>query len=108
MIQIVSRRLLVSGFRGMAIYPFLIMKDESLKNNIQFINHETIHFHQQRELLLILFYIIYSLEYVFRVFQYRNFKKAYFNISFEREAYANQNNPEYLKDRKFWAFTKYF
>lgn len=29
------------------------------------------------------------------------------NISFEREAYTNDNNLEYLKDRKYFAWIKY-
>jgi len=34
-------------------------------------------------------------------------KTAYMNISFEREAYTNDNNLEYLKDRKYFAWIKY-
>ena len=32
---------------------------------------------------------------------------AYRRISFEREAYANENSMNYLKERKFWNFRKY-
>lgn len=108
MIPIVSKKLLMSGYRGMAIYPFIIMKDETLKNDSVFMNHETIHLKQQKELLLVLFYLLYISEYFFRLFQYGGFKKAYRNISFEREAYANEGNMEYLKNRKIWSFVKYY
>ena len=71
------------------------------------INHERIHTAQQRELLFVPFYIIYVLEWLFRLIQYRNRNKAYLNISFEREAYKNGKNLEYLRSRKLFAWLKY-
>ena len=72
------------------------------------INHERIHTAQQREMLFVVFYIVYFLEYLFRLVQYR-FKsfKAYMNISFEREAYANQNDLDYLGHRHWYSWLKY-
>lgn len=46
------------------------------------INHERIHTAQQREFLFIPFYIIYIVEWLFRLIQYRNRHDAYMNISF--------------------------
>ena len=60
------------------------------------INHERIHTAQQRELLFIPFYIVYFIEWLIRLVQYRNWQKAYYNISFEREAYAHGHNLDYL------------
>ncbi len=71
------------------------------------INHERIHTAQQRELLFIPFYILYILEWLFRLIQYRNPHKAYMNISFEREAYSHGHNLDYLKTRKHYSFLKY-
>ncbi len=71
------------------------------------INHERIHTAQQRELLFIPFYIFYVIEWLLRMIQYRNWNKAYRNISFEREAYTNGHNLNYLKDRKLYSFLKY-
>lgn len=67
------------------------------------VNHELIHSAQQKELLWILFYIIYLIEWVIRFCQYGNWHKAYMNISFEKEAYSNGNNLNYLKTRKLYA-----
>lgn len=67
------------------------------------INHELIHSAQQKELLWIMFYIIYLIEWVIRLCQFRNLKKAYYNISFEREAYAHGNNLKYLQTRITYA-----
>lgn len=72
------------------------------------VNHERIHTAQQRELLFILFYLLYVIEWLFRLLQYRNSHKAYLNISFEREAYANGNNLDYLPSRRHYAWLKYF
>lgn len=67
------------------------------------VNHELIHSAQQKELLWIPFYIIYLIEWVIRFCQYGNWHKAYMNISFEKEAYSNGNNLNYLKTRKLYA-----
>ena len=64
------------------------------------INHERIHTAQQRELLFICFYIFYLTEWLIRYFQDGNWHKAYMNISFEKEAYANGQNLDYLQNRK--------
>ena len=71
------------------------------------INHERIHTAQQKELLFIPFYIIYVIEWLVRLAQYRNWRDAYINISFEREAYRNGNNLHYLSCRKRYAWTSY-
>lgn len=72
------------------------------------INHERIHTAQQRELLFIPFYIIYLLEWLYRLALYRNWKSAYYSISFEREAYSHGHDLTYLKKRKLYSWTKYF
>jgi len=73
-----------------------------------FVNHERIHLQQQKELLLLAFLLWYGLEYFIKLLHYRNRREAYLNISFEREAYQNEKNLNYLSNqRKLWAFTKY-
>ncbi len=71
------------------------------------INHERIHTAQQRELLFIPFYIVYLIEWLIRLFQYKNWKEAYYNISFEREAYKHGNDLQYLKNRKLYSWIKF-
>lgn len=65
------------------------------------------HTAQMREMLWRFFYLWYGVEWIIRLIQYKNKRKAYHNISFEREAYRNQNDINYLKTRSFWAFAKY-
>lgn len=92
---------------GIALFPFIfICKPEDKKNKV-LINHEKIHLRQQIEMLIIFFYLFYIIEYYYWVFKLKNPYQAYKRISFEREAYANELNLNYLKKRKFWNFRKY-
>lgn len=66
--------------------------------------HEgNIHWPQQLELLIILFYPLYLLEWFIKLFIYG--KKAYKNISFEREASDNDDDPNY-KHKPYASFKR--
>ncbi len=103
----ISKYLIPKGYNGLTIYPFVFLKKEQFKQDMILINHEKIHLKQQLEMLIIPFYVFYFLEFLIRLIQYKNWNKAYRNISFEREAYTNEMNLEYLNNRKIWAFFKY-
>lgn len=49
----------------------------------------------------------YGLEFLIRLLQYRNWNDAYMNVSFEREAYANEDNMNYLNERYNFSWTDY-
>lgn len=104
---LISKYLIPKGYTGVTIYPFVFLKNDALKEDKVLINHEYIHLKQQLELLVVPFYFIYGFEFLMRLIQYRGWKIAYRNISFEREAYYNEDNMEYLKTRKNWRFLKY-
>lgn len=80
------------GWKAIALWPFIFVRNEVKFNDID-LNHEKIHLRQQIELLIIPFYIIYLIEWIF---------KKYKNISFEKEAYSNEDNLNYLKTRKLY------
>ncbi len=107
MILFVTKYLIPKGYRGLAAFPFIFVKDKEDGRDTVFINHEKIHLRQQLELLVIPFFIWYVLEYLFRLMQYRKAHLAYRNISFEREAYANELDFGYLKKRSFLKFLHY-
>jgi hypothetical protein len=90
----------------MALFPFILLRDKRMKDNHKLINHERIHLRQQAELLILPFYIWYITEYLIRLAVCRNKKEAYYNISFEREAYSNEANLNYLNNKPFWSFIK--
>src|SRR5688572_17772307 len=95
---ILKSRLLNKRTAAMALYPFILVNPKK-KMGAVLLNHERIHLRQELELLIIPFYMIYLTELVF---------KGYRNISFEREAYDNENNPNYLKHRKAYSWLKYW
>ena len=125
---VVSRFMVPKGFAAMTIFPFVFVARKELKKNDRLINHEKIHIRQQLEYLIpsmllnfgfisligvspwwlllcilpflnsSLFYIWYVIEAIF---------KGYKNISFEKEANANENSITYLKRRKLFANLKY-
>jgi len=70
-------------------------------------NHERIHLSQQIEMLILPFYLWYAIEFLLRLVQFKNGYLAYKNISFEREAYANESNLNYVRKRHLWNFTDY-
>ncbi|MCW5520825.1 hypothetical protein J1N09_13335 [Aureitalea sp. L0-47] len=107
MFVFVNRHLIPKKFTGMVLWPFIILKYSALKEDEVFLNHERIHLRQQIELLILPFYIWYGTEYLVRLLQYRKRKEAYRNISFEREAYQNEKDLDYLKKRSFWKFLLY-
>lgn len=91
-------------------------------------NHELIHSRQFVELTIIgliitlpflfklwwivllsplLYYIWYGIEWLIHLIQLKDAHKAYHRISFEEEAYDNQNIDWYLRERKILNFLKY-
>lgn len=107
MIVLVSKYLTPRGFRGLTVYPFVILNNKNYKQNAVLMNHERIHLRQQLELLVLPFFIWYGIEFLVRLWQYKNVNRAYKNISFEREAYTNEKDLYYLKQRSFGSWFKY-
>lgn len=107
MIIITSKYLIRNGIRGLTLFPFIFVSEKAdLKDQI-LINHEKIHIQQQKELLILPFYIWYFIDFGIQFFKFKNKNSAYRNICFEKEAYANEKNLNYLEQRKFWNFLKY-
>lgn len=107
MFLIVSKYLLPKGFAGLTLFPFVILREKKHADDAVMLNHERIHIRQQAELLVVFFFVWYSLEFLIRLVQLRDKDKAYRNISFEREAYQNEKDFRYLKRRSFLAFFNY-
>ena len=95
-----------SNIAAIALAPFgIYFKNQYYFNDLFTVNHEKIHWRQQLEMLIIFFYFWYLIEWFIKIFFYG--KQAYMNISFERESYANENNLDYLKTRKWYSWMKY-
>ena len=83
--------------RAIAFFPFVFMRSDANSDEVMK-NHERIHLRQQLELLVIPFYIWYLIEF---------YKNGYYGISFEKEAYQNEQNLDYLRKRKLFNFFRY-
>lgn len=70
----------------------------------ELINHERIHTRQMLEMLILPFYLWYLIEWLIRLPMAGN---AYMNLSFEREAYQNMNDLDYLSHRRLFAWMQY-
>ena len=98
------------GFIAINLFGVLFVRNE-YKNRFESegfsttttLNHESIHTEQIKELGYIFFYIWSFIEWLLRL----PFGNAYYNISFEREAYANEKNIKYLQAIKHYSFLKY-
>lgn len=92
------------GYRAINLFLFLFIRPKVVITEI-LLNHERIHSKQIIELGFIFFYLWYLIEYLIRLCIDK--ETAYYNISFEKEAYNNELNLDYLKTRKWYSFIKY-
>ncbi len=92
-----------SGFKCVNLFGVLFVRKGRTMSQRD-INHERIHTAQMRELWYVPFYMLYLLEWLYRLVKKDN---AYRSISFEREAYGNQNDMYYLCGRDRFAWMKY-
>ena len=120
-----------AGYKAITIWPFIIVRRSMAWSFTEYdYNHECIHGRQQVEMMLFgsvlsiglfaigcgwwsllalpFFFWWYGIEFLVRWFCYGfNWKKAYRNVAFEKEAYANQMYLDYLKERKLMAWIEY-
>ena len=101
------------GYSAINLCGILFVRNDC-KDQIddQMINHESIHSKQIFEMLVIFFYVWYIIEWFIKLFKYGDSDEdgrgdAYHNISFEREAYDNEKDLEYLNKRKPYSWWYY-
>ncbi|MEJ2006321.1 MAG: hypothetical protein P8X57_15465 [Cyclobacteriaceae bacterium] len=101
-------------YDGFSFFFFIFFK--SKKPGKVLINHEKIHFYQQLELLFLPHWTLYVLQYLFFRIRFAfekdnvaesNHDRAYRMICFEREAYENEKDLDYLSRRRPFAWIKY-
>tara|TARA_B100000131_G_C18016811_1_gene572847 strand:- start:34 stop:393 length:360 start_codon:yes stop_codon:yes gene_type:complete len=84
--------------------PVVISRDEMSEQTKR---HETIHFQQYLELLFIGFIILYVGFWLWNLIRGFRGSDAYYKIPFELEAYGNDQNENYLQERKRYSWTYY-
>ena len=104
MIVVKNNIIPVKPYNAMALWPFIFVR-KGTKVTEKLLIHEHIHGRQQLEMLIIPFLLWYVVEFVVRTLLGKG--NAYRNICFEREAYQNENNMEYIEHRHRWAFLRY-
>lgn len=119
----------VGNFSAMNILGFLFIKEDT-KITKELIRHEAIHSAQQYEIFALSAFIALVVSCIYASWWYLlitvampillyvlawllevalpPYNSAYKDSPFEREAYLNQNNPEYLANRVNFAWVKYF
>jgi integral membrane sensor domain MASE1 len=90
---------------AITLAPFGIYVKEKYLTDAEMINHESIHWKQQMEMLILFFYLWYFIEWFLKLIL-PPYNDAYNAISFEREAYDNENNLNYLEIRKHYCWIK--
>jgi len=95
------RFILFKNVIAITLCPFGIYYRDKISAKTK--RHEMIHYAQQKEMFVIFFYLWYIIEWVISFFKYG--KDAYYNISFEREAYKHDSDLSY--NRKYFAWIKF-
>ena len=97
------------GFKALTIFPFVFVRKDMRDKYVDATErHEKTHALQQIEMLWLLFFVWYGLEYIIKIVICKfDSDRAYFSISFEQEAYAGQNKFSYNDTRKHYAWIKY-
>jgi hypothetical protein len=84
---------------------FLVISKEELSEEVK--NHESIHFQQYLELLVLGFLILYVGFWIKGIILGKSGSDSYQSIPFEREAYDKMHDNDYLKNRKRYSWIKY-
>ena len=129
---IIKNKILPIGYGYSTINLFgILFTKKNNKLSDKTINHESIHTEQIKEMMVVTliillltsfifnfslwylllaipsFYIWYGIEYLIVRFFHKKQHDAYHDVSFEEEAYANEYNLDYLKNRKHFCWFRY-
>ncbi len=93
---------------AITLFEWVFARREYKPLDEKLLRHERIHIAQNREMAYLGFYLWYLLEFLIRLILYRgNGRKAYKNVSLEREAYRHDDDPSYIDNRSHYRWFKY-
>lgn len=92
------------GFAALTVWPFIFVRRDARVTE-RLVMHERIHGRQQLEMLWVLFFVWYGVEWVVRWCMNRG--SAYRSVAFEREAYCNEAYREYFCYRRPFEWVRY-
>lgn len=120
-----------SSCHTITIGPFVLSKRSEERITQEVRNHECTHARQWVEMAVasgvillalvlafgvspwwmllsgVVFYVWYGIEYFIRLCTLRNSNKAYKAVAFEREAYENDSDANYLENSNYFAWINY-
>ena len=101
------------GYKAITLGPLIFVRKGTVLSDRD-VNHEAIHWEQYKETFIIGFFLVYVIEFILRSFTIEEKKdgrgywnRVYHSLSMEREAYAHQDEPNYIKSRKHFAWIGY-
>ena len=94
------------GYKAITILNIIFVRKGCTMSAVD-INHESIHWAQEKELLIVGFYLLYVTEFFFRLIKIHSWHEAYRSISFERECYENEADMHYTRNRKRFQWISY-
>lgn len=96
----------LKGFRAINLFGIIFARKEATPLSDTVKNHEAIHTEQMKETGYIGFYLIYIAEFLLLWCRMKDAELAYFAIRFEKEAYRNQHNKDYIRGRRKYAWRR--
>lgn len=114
----------IKGFSCMNLFGVIYRREENCGWHLsqRTLNHEGIHSCQAEDFIknpnksdfkrilgYLIFYLLYIIEWIFKFICVLFYWKIrpYYSLSYEQEAYNNEENFEYQETRKRFAWTKY-
>ena len=105
--KVVENKLLpLKGYKALCLFKWILVKPGTILSQRNY-NHEATHWAQQKEMLFLFFYLLYGLEWLIKYSIVLDAKKAYYLISFEREAYENDTYKNWLNERPRYYWLKF-
>lgn len=104
--KIYTRKRIFNYYTGLSFFIFIWIS-KLTKDEVRLVRHEKIHFLQQVEMLFLFHWLFYAYFYIVARSKGHGHYAAYRNNPFELEAYANEHDIKYLKERKTFAWLKY-
>ena len=86
---------------AITLFPFVFSRGEMSEETRR---HETIHFQQYLETGVVGFLVLYLWDYMISLTNGIKGPEAYRSIRAEIEAWDNDSDPDYLQNRKRWAW----
>lgn len=105
-VKIYTRKRIFNYYTGLSFFIFIWIS-KLTKDEVRLVRHEKIHFLQQIEMFFVFHWMLYGFFYLISRYKGHGHYIAYRYNPFEIEAYENEHNINYLKERRFFAWINY-